>query len=104
MDDIQKRHIQNDTVSSVMIPQGYTAKLYFSDGTDFVLEGPMWTDSEQAMRCLDLQTPCVGIDLYQIGVYRNSQGLPAKGHWESYTSTESIDFTYHLGLSWSDST
>ena len=31
-DDMQKRHIQVDTVSSVMVPQGYTVKLYTDDG------------------------------------------------------------------------
>ena len=33
MDDMQKRHIQNDLIYSVMIPQGYTVKLYYSDGS-----------------------------------------------------------------------
>ena len=31
-DDMQKRHIINDTVSSVAIPQGYTVKLYTAIG------------------------------------------------------------------------
>ena len=32
LDDMQYRHIQVDTVSSVMVPQGYTVELYTDDG------------------------------------------------------------------------
>ena len=39
-----------------------------------------------------------------VAVYRNSQGFPAKGRWVSYTATETIEFTYHLGLKYDHTT
>ena len=61
-----------------------------------------WTDSEQAMKCITMPEGWNDV-VSSVAVYRNSQGFPAKGHWESYTATESIDFTYHLGLSYNES-
>jgi len=31
-------------------------------------------------------------------VFRTRNGLPATGYWTSYTTTESIDFTYSVGF------
>jgi len=34
-----------------------------------------------------------------LGVYRTNLGATAQGKWVGDTATESVDFTYHIGLS-----
>ena len=64
----------------------------------------MWTDSEHSMSCINIGTIVELFAFYQIGVYRTNHGVTAQGRWVGDTATESIDFTYHIGLSSSDST
>ena len=66
------------------------------------LEG-MWTDSEQAMRCITMPEGWNDV-VSSVAVYRTNHGASAKGHWESYTATENVDFTYHLGLKYDHTT
>ena len=107
-DDIEKRHLKDDAISSVAIPQGYTVKLYNENGFDesnkLVLNGPMWTDSEHSMSCINLVALGWNDMVSSIGVYRTNLGATAQGKWVGQTATESIDFTYHVGLSSSVST
>jgi len=46
------RNIKNDTISSVMVPQGYTVKLYEADGfqgQSITLDGPLWNSNNNMM-------------------------------------------------------
>ena len=95
-----------------MVPYGYTAELYnqngFKGSDKLVVEGPMWTDSEQAMSCINVPSrwndPNGWNDkISSIAVYRTNKGATAQGRWVGVTGTESIDFTYHMGLSSTES-
>ena len=94
-------------IGSMMIPQGYSVKLnrsfaFQGEPEKVVLEGPMWTDSEHSMSCVNIIGATFTFN--QIGVYRTNHGATAQGRWVGVTGTESIDFTYHMGLSSTDST
>ena len=110
---MKKRHLKDieplggNFIGSVMIPQGYSVKLdrsaaFQGEPEKVVLEGPMWTDSEHSMSCVNIFG--ASFTFNQIGVYRTNHGATAQGRWVGDTATESIDFTYHIGLSSSDST
>ena len=105
--DIEARHLQNDQISSVVIPQGYTLKLYKDDGyvesNKLVLNGPIWADNDQAMSCINLTDYGWDDMVSSVAVYRTNFGAYAQGRWQSFTSTEAIDFTFHVGLSSTDS-
>ena len=66
------------------------------------LEG-MWTDSEQAMRCITMPEGWNDV-VSSVAVYRTNHGATAQGRWVGDTATESIDFTYHLGLKYDHTT
>ena len=106
-DDIQWRHVIDNQISSVAIPQGYSLKLYDADGfvesNSQVLNGQPWHDSIHSMTCVNLNE--IGWDdrVSSVAVYRTNHGAVAQGRWQSFTSTESVDFKYHIGMSSTDS-
>ena len=68
-----------------------------------VLNGQQWFDSTHTMNCINLNDYGWDDRVSSLAVYRTELGAYAQGRWESFTTTEGIDFTYHLGMSSTDS-
>ena len=107
-DAIWERVVRESQISSVLIPYGYSLKMWAEDGFvdrdgAEVINGPYWATGEQQMVC---------INLWQLGdsyrnwndrirsfaVYRAGYGASAQGTWQAITTTESINYTYHVGM------
>ena len=107
-DAIWERVVRESQISSVLIPYGYSLKMWAKDGFvdrdgAEVINGPFWATGEQQMEC---------INLWQLGdnyrnwndrirsfaVYRTGYGASAQGTWQAITTTESINYTYHVGM------
>ena len=96
------RNIGNDVISSVVIPKGYSVRLYDADGcsgsSSIVMDGTFWKNSE------DFEMACQNVPsswndrVSSLEVYRTFGGNSAVGKWVSVTATEGIDFTYHIGF------
>jgi hypothetical protein len=97
-----------------MIPYGYSLEMFDSDGFknknggSEVIHGKAWSSSEQAMKCINLSELGPGYrnwddKIRSFAVYRSNYGGVARGSWVAITATESIDFTYQVGMSSSQS-
>lgn len=99
---------------SVMIPYGYSFEMYDSDGFidvhggSEVLLGGAWSSSEQAMKCINLSELGSSYrywygNIVSFKLYRSNYGGVATGSWTAITATEDINFSYHVGMSSSES-
>ena len=80
----------------------------FVDSLSQVLNGQPWHDNVQSMNCINLnEIGGYGYNwddrISSLSVYRTNLGAFAQGRWQSFTSTESINFKYHIGMSSVDS-
>ena len=105
--DLEARHLVNDQISSVAIPQGYSLKMYRDDGlvesNSKVLNGEPWFDKEHTMKCINLKDHAWDDMVSSAAVYRTNGGAYAQGRWIPTTATEGIDIVYHVGMSSSNS-
>jgi len=89
------------SISSVMVPKGYSIKLHADDGfggKSTVIHGDRWNSvNNEEMVC---QAVGDGMDskTKSLEVYRTSFGQLAKGDWVHVEATESIKFTYYMGF------
>ena len=82
-----------------MVPKGYTVELYSHPGfygTKTVIEGDYKDYSSEEMVCHKLPS---NDSLSSLIVKRQPQGI-ANAYWQSITTTESQEITYHVGLSY----
>ena len=104
-DGMSTRNIGNDDISSVLIPQGYSVELYEDDGfsgSSTVMNGPLWNSQDFLMSCQNMPSGW-NDSVSSLKVFRTFGGYPAVGKWVSITATESVDFTYHVGFSTTES-
>ena len=97
-EDLYYGGMRNNSMHSLMVPKGYTVELY--DGHGFygdtqVVDGEFLNESEQ-MRCVPAKR---GDKISSLIVKRQPQGS-AIASWQSVTSTESQEMTYHTGLTY----
>ena len=83
---------------SFVVPKGYVVELY--DGHGFygrtqIVEGS-YKNAGEEMTCYNSE---FGDKVSSLIVKRQPQGA-AKAHWQSITSTESQDVTYHIGMTY----
>ena len=102
--DLEARHLINDQISSFAIPQGYSIKLFSDDGfvesaNSLVLDGQPWYDDAHTMSCINLNEYGWDDIVSSVAVYRTNRGAYAQGKWQAITSTESIHYKYHIGMS-----
>ena len=83
--DLGERHLIDQQISSVAIPQGYTLKLYKFDGfvesEHLTLNGEPWSDSIHTMKCVDLEDYDWDDHTSSAAVYRTNRGALAQGFW-----------------------
>jgi len=94
-----ERNVKDDSISSVMVPQGYSVMLYSDDGfrgSTKTVNGGNWTSVDQQMQCQNISD--FDDKTSSLAVYRTELGLYSIGDWVSITTTESVDFTYHVGF------
>ena len=51
------------------------------------------------MSCINLNDYGWDDMVSSVAVYRTNRGAYAQGRWQSITSTEDIEFKYHIGMS-----
>ena len=98
--DMSVRNTYNDDMTSVMVPYGYSVKLYWDDswaGESLVINGPSWTDEHMEMQCINVGSHW-NDETTSLKVYRTEFGNYAQGDWIGLTATEGIDFTYNEGF------
>ena len=106
VDDMNEHNMQGDWAHAIMIPQGYTAKLYddrYLSGTSWVtMNGPLWMsgNDDEEMLCQKLPDGW-GDRVSSLEVYRSELGKEARGDWIPIsTHTEGMVYTIELG--WKD--
>ena len=87
LDDLEAAGLEDDTVSSVQVPRGYTAILYKHDG--FVEEihritGWYENDETQELGCYNFKSNNDAVSSVRI-----VKDMVAVGYWQAITSTES---------------
>jgi len=95
-------------ISSILLPYGYSLKMYASDGFvdregAEVLNGPLWATGEEEMQCINLWQLGDGyLDwddrIRSFAVYRTDYGRTATGQWHAITTTEGISYKYNIGI------
>ena len=99
--DLVKGHLADNTVSSVMVPYGYSVQLFENNGfhgESVIIEGGMYASGDQEMQCIDLADKKFEDKTSSLSVYRTNFGKSAFGYWQSITTTEEIEFDYHVGM------
>ena len=95
------QNIWQDSVSSVMVPPGYTLEIFKNDsfsGDSTRIEGPTWQLPNMELACIPVPNGFEDVNS-SAKVYRTTLGKYSYGDWVSITATENIDFTYHEGFS-----
>ena len=99
-EDLKYAGMRDNTLSSVMVPKGYTVELYRHAGfygESNVIEGAYKDYGSEEMVCQRTSQDL----LSSLIVKRQPQGI-ANAYWQSITTTESQEITYHVGLSYED--
>lgn len=106
VDDMNEHNMKGDWAHAIMIPQGYSVKLYddryLSGSSWVVMNGPYWMsgNDDEEMTCQTLPSGW-GDRVSSLEVYRSELGNEARGDWVPLsTHTEGIDYTVSLG--WED--
>ena len=107
-ENLVKQHLPEDTVSSVLIPYGYSVRLNEYDGfqgESVVINGGLYTSANQEMQCINLVDGEYDFEdkTSSLSVFRTNHGRRALGYWKSITATEGIDYVYHVGIDYSSS-
>ena len=107
-DAIWDRVHRSSQLSSVLVPYGYSLKMWAEDGFvdrdgAEVINGPYWATGEQEMVCMNLWQLGGNFrdwndEIRSFAVYRAGYGASAQGTWQAITTTESINYTYHVGM------
>lgn len=100
LSDMNLRHIGNNAISSIMIPQGYAVTLYQYDGfrgDSITMHGPTWSSTNNyQLVCQDMPKGWNNT-ASSLSISLLADGKKAVGKWISHTATESIEFTYNVG-------
>ena len=102
LSDIKKLGLNNNTASSIQVPEGYTAYLYGWNGFQNLkktIVGEYVDWETQELQCINLTD--MNDTLGSVVVKRTS---PAVGYWQAITSTESQEYTLHVGINYAQST
>ena len=101
IEDLEALGMENDSISSIMVPKGYTAYLYDEGGFTGLMEtieGQYIDDLTQELKCVDLPHANDSLSSLRIG-----KGAPAIGRWQAITSTESQTYSFHVGINYEHS-
>lgn len=92
----------NDDMSSIMVPFGITIELYENDswtGDSRTYEGEMFTEFNQRMRCINLDSDSFNDKTSSLIVYRSRIFGAAVGKWMPVMSTSyEISALVHYGI------
>lgn len=97
--------IGDNWVSSVMLPYGYSVRLYDYDGwtgSSKVVSGGMFTDNTFAMPCIDVYSD-FNDKTNSIQVFRNTSLGNATGYWVAMTGSSDLNYELHEGFTSSHS-
>jgi len=103
LDDMKRMGYSDNTASSIQVPKGYQAYLYKDNGLngDYLkVEGAYVDDTTQELECFDLRDTGFHDKLSSILIKRTPHAL---GYWQSITSTESQEYTFHVGINYEQS-
>ena len=94
--DLNDLGIEDESVSSVMVPRGYVVELYENDGQGGASKTIIGSEDGSGYM------PCVNMgsfnDLTSSLVMRQIEQGSAKGYWEGYTATETHTFEFVVGI------
>ena len=97
--DIYRSGLRNDVVSSLVVPRGYTVVLYNGYGFDGETQrfyGKYQNDATQELQCVNVH----GKHNDKLSSLRVLKQPSAIGYWQGITSTESQDYSFHVGINY----
>lgn len=95
--DMYFNNIKNDYPSSIMVPYGYSVKLWEDNGfkkSSRVFDGPEFLNEHEKMECINLTDFKFNDKTSSLEVYRTNYGRKARGYWHAITSSADSTFNY----------
>ena len=107
---MEANHIKDGYASSIMVPYGYTVRLWTESGFtggSAVIDGEKWEDEQQGMKCINLDQEEYDYvsnkngkeynfndKLSSLEVYRTNQGRKAQGYWKAISASVGSTIMY----------
>lgn len=99
-EDFIEMGLQEDTLSSIEVPEGYSVILYdyrsFQRHVLEIVHGAYKNRDSQELLCQNLQESTLG----KVSSFEIVKSGGVMGYWQGITSTETQEYQYHVGISY----